>query len=226
MRELKYRVVVVNPELLIDDLRFRELFKLTKFTSKLFNVTFDEGHCISQWGGDDFRPEYKKMKLLQWLLPPHVRYHIASATMPPLVLEDIRTILPMREGTVEYVRLSNDRPNIHYAVEDMRFSAKSMLDLDRVFKIDPSIPPPKFMIFTNKRKECERVVKKYQDELPPEHWNKIIWFHSGMSKEFKEAAMEKLRKGEIWGIVCTDAAGMVSLVFLPRGSVRLTSNRA
>jgi superfamily II DNA helicase RecQ len=189
-------------------------------------VTFDEGHCISQWGGDDFRPEYKKMKLLQWLLPLHVRYHIASATMPPLVLEDIRTILPMQEGTIEYVRLSNDRPNIHYAVEDMRFSTKSMLDLDRVFKIDPSIPPPKFMIFTNKRKECEQVAKKYQDELPPEHWDKIIWFHSGMSKEFKEAAMEKLRKGEIWGIVCTNAAGMVSLVFLPSGSVRLTSNRA
>jgi superfamily II DNA/RNA helicase len=132
----------------------------------------------------------------------------------------------MREGTIEYVRLSNDRPNIHYAVEDMRFSAKSMLDLDRVFKIDPSIPPPKFMIFTNKQKECEQVAKKYQDELPPKHWDKIIWFHSEMSKEFKEAAMEKLRKGEIWGIVCTDAAGMVSLVFLPSGSVRLTSNRA
>jgi len=49
MQELKYRVIVVNLELLIDDLQFQELFKLAKFTSKLFNVTFDEGHCISQW---------------------------------------------------------------------------------------------------------------------------------------------------------------------------------
>ena len=53
MQQLKYHVIVVNPELLIDDLWFQELFKLTKFTSKLFNLTFDEGHCISQWGGDD-----------------------------------------------------------------------------------------------------------------------------------------------------------------------------
>lgn len=70
------------------------------------------------------------------------------------------------------------------------------------------------------------MAKKYQDELSLEHQDKIIWFHSGMSKEFKEVAMEKLRKGEIWGIVCTNAAGMVSLVFLPRGSIGFSSNRA
>jgi superfamily II DNA helicase RecQ len=72
MQELKYHVIVIQtPELLIDDPQFWELFKFTKFTSKLFNVMFDEGHCISQWGSDDFRPEYKKIKLLQWQAPNH-----------------------------------------------------------------------------------------------------------------------------------------------------------
>ena len=42
----------------------------------------------------------------------------------------------------------------------------------------------------------------------------VVWFHSGMSMQYKEETMEKLQKGEIWGIVCTDAAGMVcSLTF-------------
>ena len=57
IKALKYRVIVVNPELLMTHPWFRKLFKTSKFTSRLFNVTFDEGHCISQWGGDDFHPE-------------------------------------------------------------------------------------------------------------------------------------------------------------------------
>ena len=48
MQQLKYCVIVINLELLIDDLWFRELLKLTKFISKLFNATFDKGYCISQ----------------------------------------------------------------------------------------------------------------------------------------------------------------------------------
>lgn len=202
----------------MDDSRFRILFENIKFTSRLFNITFDEGHCISQWGGDDFRPEYKKTQMLRWLLPDHVRFHIASATMPPLILDDVRTILGICEDTIEYVRLSNDRPNIHFMVAEMQYSVKSMHDLDRILKLDPEHPPPKFMVFSNKRKEAERLAKKYRAELPPELRHKIVWFHSGMSREFKEDMMEKLRRGEIWGIVCTDAAGMVC------GNTRITCN--
>jgi len=47
-------------------------------------------------------------------------------------------------------------------------------------------------------------------DLPGHLWEKVIWFHSGMTMEFRVDAMEKLKKGELWGICCTDAAGMVS----------------
>jgi len=39
--------------------------------------------------------------------------------------------------------------------------------------------------------------------------DKIIWFHSGMSAEFREEALAGLRTGKYWGFFCTDAAGMV-----------------
>ncbi|KII83143.1 hypothetical protein PLICRDRAFT_85973, partial [Plicaturopsis crispa FD-325 SS-3] len=59
-----------------------------RFTARLFNVTFDEGHCISQWGGDDFRPEFKETGLLHWLFAsPNA---LSQATLPPLIREDIR----------------------------------------------------------------------------------------------------------------------------------------
>jgi superfamily II DNA/RNA helicase len=92
-------------------------------------------------------------------------------------------------------------------VVEMQYSIKSMQDLDRVLILDPDNPPLKFMVFTNKRKEAERLMEqKFWSQLPPELQHKVIWFHSGMSRQFKEDVMEKLRKGEIWGIVCTDAA--------------------
>ncbi|KAF8979984.1 hypothetical protein BDQ17DRAFT_1184734, partial [Cyathus striatus] len=69
-------------------------------------------------------------------------------------------------------------------------------------------PPPKFMCFVNKCREAEEGVEceweKVSDEL---HLN-VVWFHSGMSSDFHEATIQKLKAGEIWGIICTEAAGM------------------
>jgi superfamily II DNA helicase RecQ len=71
------------------------LWKSKKFTLKIFNITFDEGHCISEWG-KDFRPQYSKLGNLRWYLPDHVTVHVASATMPPHILADVTLKLHIR----------------------------------------------------------------------------------------------------------------------------------
>lgn len=92
----------------------------------------------------------------------------------------------------------------------MQYSIKSMLDLERVLKLDGVNPPPKFMLFVNQRKESEEIVGFQWDDLPPGFRDKVVWFHSGMSSQFRDDAIRRLRDGELWGIICTDAAGMVS----------------
>jgi superfamily II DNA/RNA helicase len=87
-----------------------------------------------------------------------------------------------------------------------------MLDLEHILNLDGRTQPPLFMVFVNKRTESEELAKKEWENLPPNFREKVMWFHSGMSPEFREEVIRKLKSGEIWGIMCTDAAGMVSRV--------------
>jgi len=42
--------------------------------------------------------------------------------------------------------------------------------------------------------------------------DKVNWFHSGMTDEFRESEMHVLLIGDVFGDRATDAAGMVSLL--------------
>ncbi|PPQ97754.1 hypothetical protein CVT26_001802 [Gymnopilus dilepis] len=205
----QHRAIVVSPEKILNDSRFERLWENKKFTSRLFNISFDEAHCISQWG-KKFRPEYADLGRLRWLVPRHVCFHAVSATMPEHILNDVRAKLQMRFDRTTIIRCSNDRPNIYIMVEEMKYPASSAKDLERILRLQVCnvTPPPKFMIFANKRKETESIVEKLWQDLPEDLREKIIWFHSGMSSKFREKAIQQLRDGEVWGFLCTDAAGM------------------
>ena len=210
MEECHYRVIVVSPEKILSDRRFNNLWESKRFTSQLFNVSFDEGHCISQWG-KQFRPEYAELGRLRWLLPSHVCFHVVSATMPELVLEDVKKKLNMQPNQTILIRCSNDRPDIHIMVEKMQYSPNSIDDVERILRLRilNADKPCKLMIFANARNETEEKAEHMRNCLPLDLRDKIMWFHSGMSPEFREEAIENLKNGDIWGFWCTDAAGMV-----------------
>ena len=57
--------------------------------------------------------------------------------------------------------------------------------------------------------------------LSPKLHNKVKWFHSGITDQFREDEMHALIIGESFGDKSTDAAGMVSLT-LSRVDCRIT----
>jgi len=67
----KYRVIVASPEQVMKPGGgFEKLFKQPRFRSQIMSVIFDEAHCISAWG--EFRPEYKEVGRLRYMLPDNV----------------------------------------------------------------------------------------------------------------------------------------------------------
>ena len=80
--------------------------------------------------GDDFQLEYGELGCLWWLIPSHIPFLVVSATMPTLVLNNIKAKLMLHPEKTIIIHHSNDRPSISFIVEKMQYTAKNMLDIE------------------------------------------------------------------------------------------------
>lgn len=62
----------------------------SKFQCNLAVVVVDEAHNISEWGTDDFQPDFAHISSLPGQLPVGVPVITASATVPLKVIADIQ----------------------------------------------------------------------------------------------------------------------------------------
>ena len=63
-----YQLVIVSPELLLNDKRFDMLWGNKRFTDDIVNLVLDEAHVIKEWGGT-FRTDYLKIGPIRYLMP-------------------------------------------------------------------------------------------------------------------------------------------------------------
>ncbi|KAH6891606.1 P-loop containing nucleoside triphosphate hydrolase protein [Coprinopsis sp. MPI-PUGE-AT-0042] len=80
LKQRKYNVIIINPEILMSNTHIASWWKNSKFTPRILNFIFDEGHCISQWG--KFRKDYREVRLLRFLMPSSIPFYVATATLP------------------------------------------------------------------------------------------------------------------------------------------------
>jgi superfamily II DNA helicase RecQ len=62
--EGRFQVVIVLPEIVISTAFRNAVLSKAQFYSNLRAVCVDEAHCISTWGGTNFRPEYAELGVL------------------------------------------------------------------------------------------------------------------------------------------------------------------
>ncbi|KAM6489692.1 P-loop containing nucleoside triphosphate hydrolase protein [Amanita muscaria] len=205
----KYAVIILNPELLMGNYHIEQWWKKPKFTKRILNFIFDEGHCIKQWGS--FRKEYLHVGELRYLIPDIIPFYVASATLPPAILHDVIETLRLRPDMTEKLIQSNERPDLRLMVRPLVYPAKSFKDLeflipDNFREGDP--PPSKFLVFFDNTKEAEAACKRLRNRLPSNLRKKLVYFHSTMTQEYREAKVDDLRESEVWGKFTTDSFGM------------------
>ena len=176
---------------------------------RVISVVWDEGHCISTWGG--FWNEYKDAERLRYIIPQHIPYYITSATLPQCVLHNIEDILQIRNDVYHFQRSSN-RPNIDLTMGEIKYPLSSFHDLAFLIPEGCSLEnlPPKFLIFFDKISESIDAAKYLRSLLPPELQHLIKWFNADMSQTFRDDESAAFRDGERAGLCCTDSYGMVS----------------
>jgi superfamily II DNA helicase RecQ len=106
---------------------FEKLLRKREFASDIIGIVFDEAHCITSWG--DFRPEYKELQRLRYILPCYVPFMMASATLTPIDLSHGKRLLHMRSENLVTVRTSIDHSNVKLCVRKICLMMVGLHDL-------------------------------------------------------------------------------------------------
>ncbi|KAI6097399.1 P-loop containing nucleoside triphosphate hydrolase protein, partial [Pisolithus croceorrhizus] len=94
MGAFKYQVIVISPEQIMrPDGGFKRLLKSPLFIQQIISIVIDEVHCLTDWG--EFRPEYRELGRLHYVVPQSVPLLVMSATLMMSMLCDITHLLHM-----------------------------------------------------------------------------------------------------------------------------------
>ncbi|KIK74531.1 hypothetical protein PAXRUDRAFT_175473 [Paxillus rubicundulus Ve08.2h10] len=142
-------VIVVSPEQIMKlDGEFEQLSKNPLFVSRLISIVINEAHCLMDWG--EFRPEYRELGQLRYILPSALPLLVASATITKSTLCDITHLLHMHKDETLVLRQSSDWPNVNIRIRKIKYVLSSFADLTFLiptgFKVG-NPPLPKFLVF-------------------------------------------------------------------------------
>lgn len=201
----------MSPEVALTNTEFLRLLDTPSFARNVLAFEIDECHCISQWGGD-FRTCYGDLAKLHSHVPIGVPMLATSATLTPLVFEDVARSLQISLPTTFVLNLGNNRPNITPSVQFIKSEA-DLASLDFVFppgtsSVDSVV---KHLIFANERQITLAICQYLRDRLPESLYNSVDYFNSLRTPSAKKKVIESFRCGEIKVVVASDAFSLVRL---------------
>ena len=186
--ENKDKILYIAPERLTsyEFLSFLKMLKMALFA-------IDEAHCISEWG-HDFRPEYRKLRILRETFP-QVPVIALTATAIPDVQNDI--IHALKLSTPSVYKASFNRPNLFYYVRPKEDAYEQIVEYIRKHPKDSGI------IYCQSRNSSENLAKSLQED-----GFRALPYHAGLSKDVRTENQELFIKDNVEIIVATIAFGM------------------
>jgi ATP-dependent DNA helicase RecQ len=164
---------------------------------KKANVSFaaiDEAHCISEWG-HDFRPEYRRIRLIISEIRDDIPIIALTATATPKVQLDIIKNLKIEDSVI--FKLSFNRPNLYYEIRPKDNVKKQLIKFIKENKGKSGI------IYCLSRKKVEEIA-----QLLNVNDIKAAPYHAGLDSAVREKNQDDFLNEEIDVIVATIAFGM------------------
>ncbi|KAG1809076.1 uncharacterized protein BJ212DRAFT_1448834 [Suillus subaureus] len=167
---MKYQAIIISPEQLMKPREeFETLLCKPLFAQQIIGIIFDEAHCIAT--GGEFRPEYRELEHLCYILPCYIPFMLASAMLTVDNLAHVKRLLHMCSDKLLTIQMSVDHANIKLYLSFL--IPDSWKDGDLV--------PPKFLIFFDNIQDSIAVAKTIQKQLPSALHHRIKWFNSDMT---------------------------------------------
>ncbi|KAJ3925100.1 MAG: P-loop containing nucleoside triphosphate hydrolase protein [Lentinula lateritia] len=166
------------------------------FQCSITAVVVDEAHNISEWGTEDFRPEFSRISSLLGHLPAGVPVIAASATVPPEVILDIQDKLGFGRDS-ECISVSNEKLNVALSVRTLQHPRNSFADLLFLFPSSGATAMDFIQTIIYHSPEYISYVS-------------FEFYHRYISEDHKAIIEEAIANGTLRGTAATDALGMAS----------------
>ncbi|RLL54389.1 DNA helicase RecQ [Mariprofundus sp. EBB-1] len=184
-----YDLIYMAPERLLNSYT---LNLIDRCEISLFAI--DEAHCVAQWG-HDFRKEYQQLSMLHERYPNVPRIAL-TATADERTRIEIIEQLALQQAHL-FIN-SFDRPNIHYAINDLGNGREELLKF-----IKENHPDDAGIVYCLSRKNVETTAewlnKKGRTALP---------YHAGLHQDIRQEHQQRFLREDGLIIVATIAFGM------------------
>lgn len=208
-------MVLISPEMLLSRRFIKDVLSNLEFHKRILSIAVDEAHVVSHWGAQ-FRKKYGMLGMVRTFLPRLTPIVALSATLPARVRRDVLDKLQFGK-TGDYVSIDtgNDRPNVSIVIRAIHYPLNTYADLDFVVDMlvdDPS-QIPKTFIYADNIAVGQKIIDHLDSLLPPSmrQLGIIRPYNAAYSKTYRKRVMSLFANGTVRILVCTDAAGMVSL---------------
>ena len=194
-----------------------EVLRKPAFGPRCLSVFIDEAHCVSHWGAS-FRKAYSSIGIVRAFLPRNTPIVAVTATLTPLVQQDLLSKLQFNRSDYLFVNIGNDRPNVSQVVRAMEHPANTLRDLDFLVPTDMSALNDinKCFLYSDSIKSGASITDYLNKRVNINFRRRglIRPYNASMSKKYRKRVMRLFREGKIRILVCTDAAGMVRKKYL------------
>jgi superfamily II DNA helicase RecQ len=216
-----HQIIIISPELLLSKRFVDEMLRDRKFTTRILSIIVDEAHVVSHWGAG-FRKKYGELGVVRAFIPHGTPIVAMSATMPTRVRQDVLRKLEFAQDGYIDINVGNERPNVALVVRAIEHAMNTYADLSFVIPKTIQKPEdvPSTMIYADNVPNSVDLEDALEALLPQRfrYQGLIRPFNAAFCNGYRETVLKQFKLGTIRVLVCTDAAGMVSIV-LHRGCV-------